>query len=113
DKWVPSCRRVLLAVVLGPPWLLLSHLVAEGLFVGVTSFEKTSDNDREWLARSAGWYGIVLVGWGGFFGLIFFGTYLSVDFSKTLARWLGPIGGISGAISLLLGKNPLTAINSA
>jgi hypothetical protein len=105
--------RVVLMIVFGPPWLLLSHLIAEMLFVGVISFEKTSDNDREWLARSAGWYGIVIVGWTAFFGLVLLGTYLSEDLAKTAAKWLGPIGGISGLISLILGKTPLTAINTA
>ena len=106
-------RRVILMIVFGPPWLVLSHLIAEMLFVGVISFERTSDNDREWLARSAGWYGIVIVSWTVFFGLVLLGTYLSEDFTKTVARWLGPIGGISGVISLVLGKNPLTTINTA
>jgi len=105
--------RVGLMIVLGPPWLLLSHLIAEMLFVGVISFEKTSDNDREWLARSAGWYGIVIVSWTAFFGLVLLGTYLSEDLTKTVAKWLGPIGGISGLISLVLGKAPLTTINTA
>jgi hypothetical protein len=92
-------RRVLIIDIVGPPWILLSHLVAEMIFVGLTSHEKASDDDREWLARSAGWYGIVVVGWTLFFGLLFIGTFLSADFSKALKWGLGPVGGISGAIS--------------
>jgi hypothetical protein len=87
-------RRVLIIDIAGPPWILLSHLVAEMIFVGLTSHEKASDDDREWLARSAGWYGIVVVGWTLFFGLLFIGTFLSVDSSKVLKWGLGSVGGI-------------------
>jgi hypothetical protein len=104
--------RTLVLVIGGPPWILLSHLVAEMIFVGVTSYEGSSDDDREWLARSAGWYGVIVVGWSAFFALLLIGTYLSTDFSKTLAHWLAPIGGMSGAISLFLGKMPWTAAKS-
>jgi hypothetical protein len=100
--------RTLAIVVAGPPWILLSHLVAEMIFVGVTSYENSSDDDREWLARSAGWYGVIVVGWSIFFTLLLIGTYLSVDSWKTLTHWLAPIGGMSGAVSLLLGKMPWT-----
>ena len=46
---------ILLPVILGVPWVLLSQLFADMVFVGLVSYEVNSDADREWLGRAAGW----------------------------------------------------------
>ena len=47
-------RRLLALLYLGVPLMLLAQLLAEMIFVGLTSEEVYSDEDREWLGRAAG-----------------------------------------------------------
>jgi hypothetical protein len=47
-------RRLLALLYLGVPLMLLAQLLAEMIFVGLTSEEAYSDEDREWLGRAAG-----------------------------------------------------------
>src|SRR5204862_4355269 len=42
-------RRMLALLYLGVPFMLLAQLLAEMIFVGLTSEEVYSDEDREWL----------------------------------------------------------------
>ena len=46
---------LLVSMILGVPWVLMSQLVAEIIFVGLVSDEVKADADREWLGRAAGW----------------------------------------------------------
>ena len=41
-------------VYLGVPLMLVAQLIAEMIFVGLTSEEPNSEEDREWLGRAAG-----------------------------------------------------------
>src|SRR5262249_24343056 len=47
-------RRLLALVYLGVPLMLVAQLIAEMIFVGLTSEVPNSDEDREWLGRAAG-----------------------------------------------------------
>ena len=47
-------RRLLALLYVGVPLMLLAQLLAEMIFVGLTSEEVYSDEDREWLGRAAG-----------------------------------------------------------
>jgi hypothetical protein len=50
--WEFDTSEVML-LVFGVPWVLLAQLVAEMIFVGLSSWEEGSDSDREWLGRAA------------------------------------------------------------
>src|SRR5262249_28436276 len=54
-NWPFEAKEILLLTV-GIPWGILSGLIAEMLFVGLTKDMPRSDSDREWLGRAAGWY---------------------------------------------------------
>src|SRR5262249_34740029 len=43
--------------ILGPPWILLSFLIGDAIYVGITSRSLSGERDREWLARAGGWLG--------------------------------------------------------
>ena len=101
----------LVLLVCGVPWMLASQLVAEVIFVGLTSALEGSDGDREWLGRAAGWMLVVAVGWFALIALVYLGAQwvdgLDGLFPK-LQSWLVPIGGISGLATALLGKSAQT-----
>ncbi len=97
------------------PWALIAQLTAEGFFIGLTSYQPESDDDREWFGRADGWYAVVGLAWMATAILTFFGSYLA-----TLAAALGldshvalsAVGGVSGLATLLLGKHSGTAIKA-
>jgi hypothetical protein len=47
-------RRLLAVIYLGVPLMLAAQLVAEMIFVGLTSEQANSDEDREWAGRAGG-----------------------------------------------------------
>ncbi len=102
-------ERVLLVIIFGVPWLLVAQLVAEVIFVGLTSYQDGSDGDREWLGRAAGWLLVTAIAWLVLMFLVFVGSEIAPDILKSIKSTLGPIGGISGILTLLLGKSSLSS----
>ncbi len=99
-------------VVLGPAWVLLSYALSDLVFVGLNSFARRGEQDREWLARYGGW----LLATAATFAVI-----CSIDFYVPLAmHWSWGKGtgylaslGISGAITLVLGASRLTGATTS
>jgi hypothetical protein len=56
-------RRLLAVLYLGVPLMLGAQLVAEMVFVGLTSTQYNSDEDREWTGRAAGLSLLAGLGW--------------------------------------------------
>lgn len=121
--------RLFAAVALGLPWLVLAQLTGEAVFTGLGSFAKSSDSDREWLGRAAGWYLLVALGWLVTVLLVYGGSVLLLPTGedgntswtayfgwvdkakgavKTIGDYLAPIGGISAVVTALLGSSSLT-----
>jgi len=97
--------RVIALIIFGLPWAFLAQLLAETLFVGLTSYEDGSDADREWLGRAAGWMIAIAIVWPLLLYLVFFGSEVVSQLSGKAKILLGSMGGISGAITLFLGKS--------
>jgi hypothetical protein len=100
--------RLLVPIICGVPWILMSQLAAESIFVGLVSYEKDSDADREWLGRAAGWLATGAIVWALTAFFVFageFAVYLSYIHIRPL---LGTIG-LSGIVTALLGKSSWTA----
>ena len=97
-------------VVAGLSWAMLCVLVGELLFMGLRSYSRRGDSDREWLARSAGWLAAASLGWALLAGISLYGPLAFVGHLK----WptLGT-AGISGAVSLILGSSAKTAATAA
>ncbi|HVJ42304.1 MAG TPA: patatin-like phospholipase family protein [Dongiaceae bacterium] len=121
--------RLFAAVALGLPWLVLAQLTGEAVFTGLGSFAKSSDSDREWLGRAAGWYLLVALGWiitvllvyggstlllptgedGGTSWTAYFGWVDKIKgVVKTIGDYLAPIGGLSAVATALLSGSSLT-----
>ena len=108
DICPPSIWHILIPVILGVPWVLLSQLFADMVFVGLVSYEKNSDSDREWLGRAAGWEAATAVVWVIVTFITFAGGYFLIDddlYGRQVAPYLASAGGISGIITAWLGKS--------
>ena len=94
------------AVFAGAGFLTMFLLTAT-IFIGVAS-RYTDDHDREWWGRAGAWILIASVSWTGLSALVVFGPGL-LSYTPTFVTSLG---GISGAIALLLGFSSRTTATS-
>jgi Patatin-like phospholipase len=83
---------------------LSMFLLTATIFVGVAS-RYTDDHDREWWGRAGAWVLIASVTWMGLGALVVFGPGL-LSYMPAL---MTSLGGLSGAISLLLGFSSKTS----
>lgn len=88
------------------PVLLALFLLAMTLFIGIAS-RWTDDEDREWWARSGAWALIVIVVWSTISSLVIFGPAVLSKIPKTVTS----LGGVSGLITILLGRSAKTPAN--
>jgi hypothetical protein len=96
-------------IIFGVPWILLSQLLAEMIFVGLTSYESGSDSDREWLGRAAGLFMMAALIWLITMALVFVGSIWTENLWEMFASYIAPAGGISGLIAAVFGKSSLTS----
>ena len=83
------------------PMVLAIFTLSAMLYVGLISFI-TDDEDREWLSRSDAWVLIVIFGWCAISALVLYGP---IGLGKA-QEWVISIGGVSGLISILVGRSP-------
>ncbi len=100
-----SVDRQALYVVLGPPLPLLTFLAGETLFAGLVG-RLTTDEDREWWARTAAWILIFIAAWAAIAGIAIFGPFVLLALPHVLA----PLGGLAGLVSVLLAGSSWTAV---
>lgn len=101
--WGKPSSPELLLIVFGVPWALTAQLIAEMIFVGLTSSEKDSDDDREWLGRAAGWFLAAALAWLLTMLLVFVGSSYAEKLYHDLRAWLTTVG--AGTITAWLGKS--------
>ena len=89
-------------VTLGPPLLLLSFMLAGGLFVGLTS-RVLADEDREWLARGSAWMLLFMVCWIGICGIVLIVPSGVFALNTWLQSSVAAAGGLAGGISAIAG----------
>ncbi len=104
-----SIWLILLPVIFGVPWVLISQLLAEMVFVGLASYERNSDSDREWLGRAAGWVAATAVVWGLTTFIVFAGGQFLITADTVLRPYIASAGGIAGIVAALIGKSTQTA----
>lgn len=105
--------HTLLPMILGIPWALTSQLAAEAVFVGLTSYGKDSDSDREWLGRAVGFTAAAAVAWTlTAFLSVGIGHYIIYPRGLHLQSLTASLGAISGVASVLIGKSGLTPATS-
>jgi hypothetical protein len=93
-------------VCFAAPLVLFVFLTAATLFVGLAS-RVTGDEDREWLARAGAWILIVICMRGLLSAVVVFGP-VALAMSRTMQVSLGSLGGISGLITIFVGRSEKT-----
>ena len=101
-----SIWMILLPVIFGVPWILISQLLADMIFVGLVSYEINSDADREWLGRAAGWVAATAIIWIVTTFITFAGGWFFIDYvyGKILAPYVAGAGGIAAVATAWIGK---------
>ncbi len=109
-----SDQTLLVPMTLGIPWVLGSQLAAEMVFVGLVSYERDSDSDREWLGRAAGFVTAAAIVWAATaFLSLGVGHYIIHpdpirQYTNHLGAYVATLGGTSGIATALIGKSSLT-----
>lgn len=108
--------------VFAVPWILLSIGAGCTLYVGlVTGFQTrsrqlaTGDNELEWWARFGGWGIMTALAWLAWFALTLpLPAILAAPRTQAFYAWLlAAGGGLSGAVTLLLGRSRITSASPA
>lgn len=113
---VPDSRRMALLLVFGLPWFLFSQLVAETTYVAFTSEINNSDQQREWFARSAGWYLATIITWITVLSLALFGSHALGALQAHQDKWMVSIFSsltLSGVVGWITGGSAQTPARGA
>ncbi|EGX99722.1 hypothetical protein AZA_21378 [Nitrospirillum viridazoti Y2] len=104
--------RLLLLLLFAPPWLLVSQLMAETCYVALTSNTPRSDEQREWFARSAGWYLATCIAWIAGVALALLGSWTAGQVelgTQALFDWMVAGGGATAMVGWLTGGSGRTS----
>jgi Patatin-like phospholipase len=96
-----------LLVVLGCGAIALSMYVAESIYLGLTSYTRLSDVDREWLARSSGWFIALTLVWAALSAIALYAPLVHLEFLG-FSHWLWAtviVGASSGAAAAGIGSS--------
>jgi hypothetical protein len=98
---------LLLYVSFSAPAFLTALLLAETVFIGLTSYV-TSDHDLEWWARSGAWFLIYIVVWSMVSSLLIFGPMGILASGTELKAFVTSLGGLAGIFTIMAGRSPKT-----
>jgi hypothetical protein len=85
-----------LLVVLGGGWVAASMFLAESLYLGFSSYSTNGDVDREWLARSSGWFVVSTLLWAALAALV---LYAPTIVDGTWKLWSVVVAGTGAGIA--------------
>jgi hypothetical protein len=109
--WVSAPGVKDLLVTAGVGWIMFALMLGDTLYVGLASYARDGDSEREWRARSSGWLVTVMLVWTVLSGIVLFGP-AALD-----AAWkwgLAAAGGtVSGLVSVLIGSSGKSAATTA
>ncbi|HVR66823.1 MAG TPA: patatin-like phospholipase family protein [Verrucomicrobiae bacterium] len=100
--YVSALTHMAIYICLAPPLYMLAFLVAESLFIGLTSYV-TRDEDREWWGRAGGWMLATSLGWLLFHLLVIFGPVVIEWLIQSVAPALNKYGSLPGLLSVASG----------
>jgi len=108
---VDKHKHMLVLIHFGVPLLLLAQLSAEMIFVGLSSYQKYSDDDREWLGRAAALSLLAGVGWLIGMYLIFVGGDIAYKMITHPVEWALLVGAliVTALLAAVLGRSHHTA----
>ena len=100
-------------VVLGVGWVALSMFLAESVYLGFSSCTKKSDIEREWLARSSGWFVALTLLWAGFASLVLYANGILTILRGEIWWPVLIAGGSAGIAGSWIGASANTLTTSA
>lgn len=109
--WIGKWWVKNLLVVAGVGWAMFALLLGDTLYVGLASYARDGDAEREWRARSSGWLVVVTLVWLVLAAIILFGPRAldsAWHFGFVLAG-----GTISGVIAVLMGGSAQSVATTA
>ncbi|HEY7319800.1 MAG TPA: patatin-like phospholipase family protein [Candidatus Binatia bacterium] len=92
------------------PLLLTLFMLATAVYIGLASYI-TSDADREWWARAGGWVLITVVCWIVLSWLVLSGPGFVAELEGTTKQFVLGVGGLSGLVTILIGRSGVTPAN--
>jgi hypothetical protein len=92
-------------VIFGVGWIAVSIFLANAVYLALTSVSRMGDVEREWLARSSGWFTAMTVVWAGFSALVLYATNFIHMFDL---YWSLLVGGGAGALAARIGASAKT-----
>ena len=96
-----------LLAIFGVGWIAGSLFIAEAIYLGLTSYTPRGDDEREWLARSSGWFLALTLGWGLLSALVLFAADIRALLQSGF--WaLFPVSAGAGAIAAGIGSSAQT-----
>ncbi len=99
---VTELTHIAIYLCVAPLLFMLTFLLSESLFIGLTSYV-TRDEDREWWGRAGAWMLIAALGWLLFHVLVIFGP-VTIEWLNYKAPYvMQDYGGLPGLISLASG----------
>lgn len=110
---VPGAVRVLigaetLLTTFGISWFVLAVVAAETVYVGLASYAKNADAEREWLARSSGILFVVAIGWTALSLVALVGPEIIRSLQTPVAAGALGVGAAAGVGSALAGRASMT-----
>jgi hypothetical protein len=114
--WIFS--SVVLHLVFGIPWIILSQMIAEIVFLGLSSYQPNSDADREWFGRAGGWMIVAAIAWCVLTFAVFFGAVLAPQFvpdevQDKIKELSATLAALFGAATAILGRSGSTPIRGS
>lgn len=94
----------------GITWFMLSVVLAETVYIGLSSYARDGDAEREWLARSSGMLLAVAIGWMLLSLVALMGPVVMEAMSTTAATGLLGAGAAAGAGSAWVGRSAVTKV---
>ena len=110
DYFAQPKNRPEFYVCFAAPILLTLFALATAVYIGLAS-SITSDADREWWARAGGWVLITVVCWVVVSWLVLFGPGVVAGLEGLAKQIVLGLGGISGLVTILMGKSAVTPAN--
>jgi hypothetical protein len=102
---VPQIDRIpQLDRALAVPLVFAAILLAATLYVGLAS-RQTSDEDREWWARSGAWMLIAMAAWAALCGVVIWAAEVLAE----VKTWVASVGGLAAVITVGIGNSARTS----
>src|SRR6516164_10362260 len=110
QDWIGKWWVKNLLVVFGVGWAMFAVLLGDTLYVGLASYARDGDSEREWRARSSGWIFALTLVWIVLSGIVLFGPQ-GLDSLESAWAWklAAAGGGVSGLVSILTGASAKSA----